>query len=215
MQRLFSVIVCLATMMAISPIEGARPTPKEAMQMLVEGNARFANDKLEHPNRGQDRRDALIDTQTPFAAVLGCSDSRVSPVLVFDQGVGDLFEIRVAGNVIDPVVLSSIEYAVHHLGASLVFILGHANCGAVKAVLAGQTHEIEPIGVIIESALKQESKTKDASLEEAIKANIRYSVQQLKNDPDIKKLIEEKKLAVAGGYYHLESGKVEICCDVN
>lgn len=182
--------------------------------MLIDGNERYVNDKFEHPNRGQDRRDALTSSQAPFAAVIGCSDSRVSPTLVFDQGVGDIFEVRVAGNVIGPVVLASVEYAVDILGSSIVLVLGHENCGAVKAVLAGQGKEIEPIGTKIETALKEFGKGNQTATEEAIKANIRYAVQELRENPAIKPLIEQKKVEVVGGYFRLSSGKVELCCDL-
>lgn len=188
-------------------------TPKEALQVLMTGNERYAKDALTHPNRSQARREALTDTQNPFATVIGCSDSRVSPTLIFDQGVGDIFEVRIAGNVVGPVAIASAEYSVKYLGSSLILVLGHENCGAVKAVLAGQTQDIEPIAEKIQAALKDAKKFSDNPLENAIKANINGAIRQLKEIPLFAKLIAEKKLEIVGGYYQLESGKVEICCE--
>lgn len=104
-------------------------TPQEVMNQLMEGNDRFVQDALEHPNRDQERRAAIAAKQYPIAVIVGCSDSRVSPEIIFDQGVGDLFVVRVAGNVIGPLELDSIEYGVLHLRAKVVLIVGHENCG--------------------------------------------------------------------------------------
>lgn len=212
---LASALLCAQSLTGAEIQKNGRPTPQQALQQLIDGNVRYTKDAFEHPNRGQDRRDALTETQEPFAAVIGCSDSRVSPTLVFDQGVGDLFEVRVAGNVVGPVVLASVEYAVNVLGASLIMVLGHENCGAVKAVLAGQGNLIEPIGTKVETALKEFGKGSQTPTENAIKANIRYAVQQLKETPSIKKLIAEKKVDVVGGYFSLSTGQVEICCNLS
>ena len=211
---LASALICAQSLIGYENQAAARPTPQQSLQKLIEGNERYSKDTFEHPNRGQDRRDALTQTQAPFAAVIGCSDSRVSPTLVFDQGVGDIFEVRVAGNVVGPVVLASLEYSVNVLGSSIILVLGHENCGAVKAVLAGQGNAIEPIGSKIEAALKEFDKGDHSDTEKAIKANIRYAVQQLRESPSIKKLIADKKVEVVGGYFHLSTGKVEICCDL-
>ena len=116
------------THMQISPVG-----IEEAMEKLIDGNDRFVQGKSIHPHESADYRESLAKEQHPFATVLTCSDSRVTPVLIFDQGIGDLFVIRVAGNVIDEDVAGSIEYAVDHLGAKLLVVLGHENCGAVSA----------------------------------------------------------------------------------
>ncbi len=211
---IFGVLVANTALISAAPLPEALPsTPKEALNALMKGNERYTKDALLHPNRSQARRETLTDTQNPFATVLACSDSRVSPVIVFDQGIGDLFEVRNAGNVAGPVVLASLEYSVKHLGSSLIFVLGHENCGAVTAVLKGQYADIQPIADKIKEALKGLPKTEN-SLENAIKANIRNVVQEVKANPAIAKLISDKKVEVVGGYYHLESGKVEICCDL-
>lgn len=216
----FMIKTILATFLASSSLlcavpQGEAPrNPKEALTKLMAGNERYTKDSLIHPNRSQARRDSLTDTQNPFATVIGCSDSRVSPTLVFDQGIGDIFEVRVAGNVIGPVAIASAEYSVKYLGSSLIFVLGHENCGAVGAVLKGQTEDIEPIADKIKEALKGAPKFSDNPLENAIKANVHNVVQLLRNNPLFAPLIKEKKLEVVGGYYNLQSGKVEICCDM-
>ncbi len=184
---------------------GFAQTPKESLDRLVEGNKRYAKDRLLHPNHSTDRREEVKEKQNPFAVILGCSDSRVSPEILFDQGIGDLFVVRDAGNVAGPIELDSIEYSVKYLGSSLILVLGHQSCGAVTAVLDGKTSDIEAVANLIEPAIKG-AKT----VEEAIKANVRSVVAQLQKAPLIKKLISEKKLACIGAYYHLGSGKVEL-----
>src|SRR5688572_16994 len=116
-------------------------SPDEATKRLVYGNRRFVNGETQHPNQSAEHRLALAKGQAPFAVVVACSDSRVCPEIVFDQGLGDLFVIRVAGNTIGNVELGSIEYAVEHLHAKLVIVVGHEKCGAVgAAVKGGETH---------------------------------------------------------------------------
>jgi carbonic anhydrase len=110
-------------------------TCEMGLQRLKEGNQRYVEDKLIHPDRTSERREALQSKQQPFAIIVGCSDSRVAPEIVFDQGVGDLFIVRVAGNVVGPIELDSIEYAAEYLKSCLIVVMGHQNCGAVDAVM--------------------------------------------------------------------------------
>lgn len=189
-------------------------SPGEGLKRMLAGNERYTKDKLEHPNRDLTRRESLVSKQTPFAVVIGCSDSRVTPEIVFDQGVGDLFVVRVAGNVMDPVELASVMYAIDYLHASLVFVLGHEGCGAVKAVLAHQTEDIQPIAKRVEASIAEFAKTKSPSLEEAVKANVKGVIAELKKDESLVKMLSEKKLGIVGGYYNLGSGKVELCCEL-
>jgi len=184
---------------------GYSVTPAEALRRLMEGNDHYTKDQLTHPNNTSDRRDEISTGQAPFAAIVGCSDSRVSPEIIFDQGLGDLFIVRVAGNVVGPVELDSVEYATKILGASLVLVMGHESCGAVTAVLKRQTADIEAVAELIEPAIKG---TKTA--EDAIKANVRSIVANLKRTSVIKKLMADKKVDCVGAYYHLGSGVVEI-----
>lgn len=214
-KTILTTFLTASTLLSAAPAQEDPTTPSEALKALMAGNERYTKDMLAHPNRSQERRESLTDTQNPFATVLGCSDSRVSPTLVFDQGVGDIFEVRLAGNVVGPVAMASIEYSAKYLGSKLIFVLGHENCGAVDAVLKGQTADIEPIAVKIQEALKANQKFSDNPLENAIKANVSNSVRLLREHPPLAQLIKEKKLEVVGGYYHLQSGKIEICCDID
>jgi len=188
----------------------ARVTPEAALQKLIEGNDRFMKSALEHPHREDERRTETAIAQKPFAVVLGCSDSRVPPEIIFDQGIGDLFIVRVAGNVLGPIEQASIDFAVLHLGASLIVVLGHDKCGAVSAVVTGQTEGIEPIAKRIEPAIEEAKKQKGEVLENAIKDNVLHVVGQLKGADEFEELIEDKKLGVVGGVYDLQEGKVQI-----
>lgn len=187
------------------------PSPKVALERLLAGNKRYSQDMLLHPNRNQIRREALTSQQSPFAIILGCSDSRVSPEIVFDQGLGDLFVVRVAGNVVGPIELDSIEYSVEYLNSSLIFVLGHENCGAVTAVLSGTTRDIEAIAIQIEPAIEKSKGMPGNRLENAVKTNVSVVVNQIKKSETIAKFIAEKKLDVVGGYYKLASGEIELC----
>ncbi|HEY7392870.1 MAG TPA: carbonic anhydrase [Bryobacteraceae bacterium] len=116
---------------------GSALTADTALTRLLDGNQRYARHKERHPDQSAARQKELAGGQHPFAVILGCADSRVPPELLFDQGLGDLFVIRVAGNIVDDAVLGSIEYAVEHLGTKLILVLGHENCGAVSAAVEG------------------------------------------------------------------------------
>ncbi len=130
------------------------------MAHLMEGNRRFVSEKLEHPNHGEEARKGLLSGQNPFAVVLACADSRLPPVNIFDQGLGDVFVIRVAGNLLNDHVLGSIEYAVAHLHTPLVMVMGHAFCGAIGAVAQGVklSGHIASLTPSIDSALKRAEK---------------------------------------------------------
>lgn len=180
--------------------------PKEALQRLLEGNERFVKDNSLCPDRNTDRRVASAAKQKPFAIILGCSDSRVPPELAFDQGVGDIFVVRVAGNVVGPTELDSVEYSAIYNGSSIVLVLGHERCGAIEAVLADNTKDIEAIANLIKPAVKNSHDSVDA----AIEANVHNSVNRIKNSSPIKKLIKAGKIDVVGAYYELSSGKVKL-----
>lgn len=141
----------------------------------------------------------------PFAIILGCSDARVVPEIIFDQSLGDLFIVRVAGNVVGKIELDSIDFSAKVLGSSLVLVLGHESCGAVNAVMQGETADIKDVAKLIKPAIQGAK-----SLEEAIKDNVRWTVAYLKKSRILKNLIAEKKIDCIGAYYHLGSGTVEI-----
>lgn len=185
-------------------------TPSQSLEKLMIGNKRYVENKLYHRNATEESRDAVYYSQHPFATILGCSDSRVSPEILFDQGIGDLFVVRVAGNVADTVVVDSVEYACEHLGSSLVMVLGHERCGAIKAVLDNNAADMVAIANMIEPAVAASKKTSGDPWENAAKQNVRLVVQRLKASPELSQLIKAGKLDVIGGYYQLQSGQVEI-----
>jgi carbonic anhydrase len=163
-------------------------------------------------------RKQLAGGQKPFAAVLGCSDSRVPPELVFDQGFGALFVIRVAGNVIGTDVLGSLQYAYHHLHVPLVAVLGHEGCGAVSAALelkfkrAKEPEHIDALVQLIEPGLKDIDPmlAPDKQLSAAVEANVRWSMKQLAELPDAKKALEDKRFEMVGAVYELATGNVRM-----
>lgn len=181
-------------------------TPQDAYDRLVQGNHRYREGHIQRPSLSSIRRLELHEKQRPFAVIVGCSDSRVPPEIIFDQGLGDLFVVRVAGQVVGPIELDSIEYGVKYLGASLILVLGHENCGAVGAVLEGKTEAIEDVAALIEPAIAM---THPRTLENAVKANVRFVVEHLNNSPVIAQLKSEGKVNVVGGYYHLPDSRVE------
>ena len=199
------------------PPEGGA-TPDEALARLMAGNARFVADKNKHPDLGTERRLALATGQHPFATLLDCADSRVAPELIFDQGLGDLFTVRVAGNVVDDAVLGSIEYSVIHLGAPLVMVLGHQRCGAVTAALEAAEGRSSPedrdtkIGDLvarIAPAVSAIPKDAPDRLDAVILENARLAATNLlKSSAPIRERMIAKRLRVVSARYSLDDGKV-------
>jgi carbonic anhydrase len=185
-------------------------TPQEALKRLIQGNQNFAQDRLTYPERNSERRAAIVSTQDPFAIILGCSDSRVPIELVFDQSVGDLFIVRIAGNVLGKTEFESINYSVTHHNPKVIMVLGHEGCGAVKAVLNNDTQGVETIANLIQPSVDKARKEKGNQLEKAVKENVCQMVHKLNEVPLIAKLVKEQKIIVVGGYYALSSGVVEI-----
>lgn len=185
-------------------------TPEQALNLLKAGNKRHAECHLARHDNATKRRATLAKGQKPFAVVLGCSDSRTAPELIFDQELGSLFVCRVAGNVTDPVVLGSIEYAVEHLGSPLIVVLGHTKCGAVAAALGGG-HPEGNIGELIHHVHPGTSlpSDPDAKASAGVSNNARYQMKSLTaKSPLISKLVKEGKVGVAAGVYSLETGAV-------
>ena len=186
-------------------------TPQLALKRLLKGNDRYVHDMLEHPNRTSERREATASKQSPYAIIVGCADSRVSPEIVFDEGVGDLFVVRVAGNVIGPLELDSIEYSALYLNSSIVLVMGHENCGAVEAVIHNKTQDIEAIAELIEPAVQEARKSSPLHLLEAsVKTNALRMKECLLKSPVIQKLVAAKKIEVRAAYYNLQTGDVEM-----
>ncbi len=185
----------------------------QAMSRLMEGNRRFAAGNQIRPRQTPARRIEVAETQKPFAVILGCSDSRVPPEIIFDQGLGDLFVIRNAGHVVDDSVLGSIEYAVEQLGVHLVMVLGHKNCGAVTAAVQGleAAAHIASLLKAIQPAVEKVKRQPSALLDNAVRANIIMAVARLRtNQPLLAKLALENKIKIVGAYYDLTSGEVSL-----
>ncbi len=191
-------------------------SPDKAFAKLKEGNLRFTKGKAIHPDQSSATRIALAGGQKPFAVIVTCSDSRLSPEIIFDQGLGDLFVIRVAGNTVDDVALGSIEYAVEHLGSQLVVVMGHDKCGAVKAAVEGvQTgkhpgeHIISvtaPILPVVTSARL----LKGDLLENSIKMNAEKQAANLKkSEPILSEKFAAKKIKIFSCVYHFNTGVAE------
>jgi carbonic anhydrase len=198
-------------------------TARDALQILRDGNRRFvADDRNRDTLATGTRRRALTAGQEPFAIVLGCSDSRVPAEIVFDQGLGDLFVIRVAGNIVAASQVGSVEFAASRFGTRLVVVLGHSQCGAIQATLEelGQTAEhqsrnlrsiVDRVRPSVESLLATELKhDPEALVRQAVRANIRASANHLRHGSDIlEQLIQKEGLLVVGAEYSLETGVVD------
>lgn len=189
-------------------------SPEAALKLLVDGNRRYVAEKSAGPHRSAKRRVEISKGQHPFAVIVGCSDSRVPPEILFDQGLGDLFVVRTAGNVVDSVALGSIEYAVEHLGAKLIVVLGHERCGAVDATVKGgdAPANIRSVVEAIKPAVEK-AKAKGAHgghgcdlLCGAVKSNVRIVAEKMHSSPILSEFIDDGLLKVVGAYYDLDSG---------
>ena len=182
---------------------------------LLEGNKRFANETNEFPRVNKSSRLEGINGQNPKAIIIGCADSRIPPEYIFDQGIGDLFVLRVAGNIIDDAIVGSIEYAVDHLNTPLLIVLSHTDCGAVSAAIKYTAEEAPgKIGTLIKAikpAIERAKKLDGDLLDNAARENAKLVVEELKEQGEIiTAAIKEKKFEVVAAYYDLESGLVEI-----
>jgi carbonic anhydrase len=196
-----------------SSTPGSGPTPDQALQKLIDGNKRFVQNSLIHPNQTGARRTEVAGGQHPFAIILACSDSRVAPEILFDQGMGDLFVVRVAGNVLNDNGIGSIEYAVEHLHASLIVVMGHAKCGAVTAAVAGghAPGRIQSLVESLEPAVKAVEGAAGDKVVAATKANVERGVRILKGVPPILgEAVSAGKVKVVGAVYDITTGAVEV-----
>jgi len=188
---------------------------EQALEWLLDGNRRFAEGRPRHDYESQRRRMMLTEGQHPFGVVLGCSDSRVPPELIFDFGLGDLFVIRVAGNVVAGHEAASIEYAIAHLDVPLILVLGHEGCGAVTAALGmaegevqeleGLLRQIQPALVDIDPSLPEEQR-----VHLGVEANVRQSVGQLLDIAEREQRPQDERVLVVGAVYELDTGRVHI-----
>ena len=199
--------------------ETARPEihdAEAALQELKAGNQRFADGMMRHPGHNPQRRHQVAASQRPYAVVLACSDSRLPPEMVFDQGLGDLFVIRVAGNIVDTAVLGSIQYALEHLCTPLVMVLGHQNCGAVTATLETVRDKTEAPGDIealvdaIEPAIALAEQRPGDLLDNTIRANADRSRDAIAGAPELQSALAKRASRVVSAYYSLDSGVVSV-----
>lgn len=218
MQRFFTILMIALSVTSLVFLgsifsENFSPT-KSPLDKLMAGNERYVNSATVCHEDWSAKRLAQAQGQTPFAVIVTCSDSRVPPEIIFDQALGDLFVIRLAGNVVDEFAIGSIEYGVSVLGANLILVLGHSNCGAVKGALEGLKFDnhIQEVLNAINPAIENTNEVGNGNtLEKAIKANARHVEEKLKSSrPVLAKLVEQGKLTILGGYYDLASGKVEL-----
>jgi carbonic anhydrase len=191
--------------------EKPAPTADQALELLKKGNEKFVADNLESKNVSAERRRELAKGQHPFAIILTCADSRVTPEYVFNQGLGDIFVLRVAGNIADAFEIGSMEFAVEQLRVPLIVVLGHSRCGAVEAAL-GENKPHGNLGKLIEQIYPGNDlpRQKDAALQVAIQNNARHQAELLtKSSKVIKEFVEHKRVRVVPGVYDLATGKVD------
>jgi carbonic anhydrase len=197
-----------------TPVQKPQPvSPDAGIKRLVEGNKRFVDGKRLNPNQSKLRLQETSVAQYPFAAILGCSDSRVPGEIIFDQGLGDLFVVRLAGNIAAQEGIGSLEFATAVLGAQTIMVLGHTRCGAVSAAIKGDPLPGR-IGIFVEEIKPavERVRNKTGNIEEnAVIANVQYQMGRLGESSTIlASLIKQGKLKIVGGYYDLATGKVNM-----
>ena len=188
-------------------------TPDEALAELIAGNERYVNEKSIYPHSDMDRVEETAPTQKPFAAVVGCSDSRVPVELLFDQGIGDIFVIRTAGNNVNSeMVMGSVDYAIEHLGVKLLLVLGHGSCGGVTGAISESGHEHGNIGHLLGTIRNDVSDYVGSidSLDAAIRHHTLVQVERILEYHHVAEKIEKGVLSVKAAYYDVKSGKVSI-----
>ena len=193
-----------------------RYTAEQALIRLKEGNARFVGGEARFPTVQKEVLAELAKGQQPYATILGCSDSRVPPELVFDAGFGELFIVRVAGNVLGPSILGTLQYAAAHLHTPLFVVMGHEGCGAVKAAIASKFHDAEHksrIEVLLENILPaldgiDATQAPEALLHSAVEANVRNTVRELLETPEAQVRYAASSMMLVGAVYDLETGRV-------
>lgn len=211
---ILAVVLILATLLSCkkeSTPEVVTDKNETPIEKLISGNKRFIDEKTIHPHQN---KKTVLDNQNaqhPFAVVLTCSDSRVSPEILFDQGIGDLFVIRNAGNLISDIDMGSIEYAVEHLDAKLIIVLGHTECGAIKAYVGDKNNEykkhhshIDDIVETIANENEEKQIPKEDNLNACIVANIKHSLKMIQDNP----IVKEKHSKVVPMEYDIHTGKI-------
>ena len=215
MKKIFLTLLAIVTLSqaSIASNHNDNLSAEQAIEKLQQGNKRFVELKLKHPDSDKKRRKEMLKGQHPFVVILSCSDSRVPPELIFDQGLGDIFEIRNAGNVLDDHVIGSIEYAVMHCGVKLIVIMGHQDCGAIAATLSGvsETKYIKSLEDSIQPAIEDcKEQGLEINSDNVVKAHIIQDINELiSQDTELVKYMQEHNVKIVPAYYHLDSGKVD------
>lgn len=188
-------------------------TPQEAIDKLIAGNERYVNEKCIYPRTDIDRVEETAPHQAPFAAVVGCSDSRVPVELIFDQGIGDIFVIRTAGNNVNSeMVMGSVDYAIEHLGVKVLLVLGHGSCGGVTGAISEGEEEHGNIGKLLGTIRKDVSDYvgKTENLDAAIRHHAHVQVERILSYPHVAEKVQKGELLVKRAYYDVRTGKVTI-----
>src|SRR4051794_7183695 len=212
LRKLASVLALLCTGTAVWGQGTAEMSADAALTRLMAGNQRYTRHKERHPDESLARRKELISGQHPFAVILGCSDSRVPPELLFDQGLGDLFVVRVAGNIVDDAVLGSIEYAVEHLGTKLIVVLGHEKCGAVSAAVEGGNPpgHLKALVDAIKTSVDETANTPGDRIHNCVIVNAQRVARQIRESEPLLKDYAGKGLKVVSADYVLDTGRVSL-----
>ena len=210
---LFSCALALSFNCALASHNIDNLSAKDALKKLQKGNKRFVEMHLKHPDSTKKRRKEMLKGQHPFVVILSCSDSRVPPELIFDQGLGDIFEIRNAGNVLDDHIIGSIEYAVMHCGVKLIVIMGHQDCGAIAATLSGvsETKYIKALEDSIQPAIEDCKKNNlEINSDNVVKAHVMQDINELlQTDDGFVEFMKKHDVKIMPAYYHLDTGKVD------
>ena len=216
MKKLFTLLLALVVMtftMCKNQPASAPSTPQEALDELIAGNDRYASEKSIYPHSSMDRVAQTAPHQAPFAAVVGCSDSRVPVELLFDQGIGDIFVIRTAGNNVNSeMVMGSVDYAIEHLAVKVLLVLGHGSCGGVTGAITEGEEEHGNIGSLLSTIREDVSQYvgQSDSIEAAIHHHAHVQVERIIAYPHVAEKIETGKLLVKQAYYDVNTGKVTI-----
>ena len=202
----------VTTRAVIAAVHEPTMSAEQALKLLLDGNQHFVAGKLDHPNQSPERRTEVANGQHPFASVLACSDSRTPPEIIFDRGLGDIFTVRVAGNVADKVVIESLDYSVKHLGVRLVMILGHNRCGAVIAAVAGHEEEgdVGPMLTELRPAAEASKGMPGDPDENAVRENVKLVMKKIATSEELSAMVKSGELQIVGGIYDLDTGKIQM-----
>ncbi len=187
-------------------------SPDAALQKLIGGNQRFVQHQPQYPDQSALRLQEVAQAQHPFVTILSCADSRVPAEIVFDQGIGDIFDIRIAGNIATPEAIGSIEYAVVLLASPLLMVMGHERCGAVTAAVQNESllGDISTFVKAIKPAVEKVKSQPGDAVENAVVANVQYQIERLKRSQLLTEQVRSGKLKIVGGRYDLDTGRVTI-----